>query len=316
MMAMNLFCIKQAASLIAPFIQQTPLKIISLPHGNSIFLKCEHLQETGSFKVRGAFYTLLNLSDANKKRGVITRSAGNFAKALAFAGQKLAVPVTVVMPVHAPEVKKEGVRSYGARLIVHGSNHAESQARVDELVLSDGLVGLSPYDHNDVIIGQGTLGLEVVQQLPTITRFIAPVSGGGLLGGSAFALKQLNPTIETVAVEPEGAGDYFLSRQTGIKQTLASTQSIADGLLAPTVGQLNWPLLQNNVDRAFLVSDKQIIEAMRFLYEKHDMIVEPSGAVSVAAAIFYPELTASGDVVAVISGGNVDKDRFYGWINP
>ena len=308
---MQLVDIQKAQKAIAPYLHKTPLVHVE---GTSLFLKCEHLQVTNSFKARGAFYTLLSLSNEDKKRGVVTRSAGNFAKALAYAGQLLKVPVTIVMPLHAPEVKKEGVMKYGAKIILHGTKHVESQAKVDEIAKQEGLLALSPYDHRDVIIGQGTLGLEIKEQLPSINNYIAPIGGGGLMGGSAFALKQLDPKIKIIGVEPSGAGDYFLSSQQGKKIVLDQTQSIADGLLAPTVGNLNWPLLQNNVDRTVLVTEEEIIKAMKFLYTKLGMIVEPSGAVSVAAFLYHPELDLQGDSVSIISGGNVDLDKFYRWI--
>jgi threonine dehydratase len=308
---MQLADIQNAQKLIAPYIQKTPIVHVE---GTNLFLKCEHLQVTNSFKARGAFYTLLSLNNEDKKRGVVTRSAGNFAKALAYAGQLLKIPVTIVMPLHAPEVKKEGVMRYGARIILHGTKHVESQAKVDEIARQEGLLALSPYDHRDVIIGQGTLGLEIKEQVPSIRNYIAPIGGGGLMGGSAFALKQLDPNIHIVGAEPAGAGDYFLSCQQGKKVVLEQTQSIADGLLAPTVGNLNWPLLQANVNRSILISEQEIIEAMRFLYTKLGMIAEPSAAVSVAAYLYHPELSLKGDSVSLISGGNVDLDKFYKWI--
>ena len=315
---MQLSDIHKARDLIQPYIQKTPLvhaKILDRP-GVRLFLKCEHLQVSNSFKARGAFNVLLNLNNEDKKRGVITRSAGNFAKALSLAGQILKIPVTIVMPLHAPEVKKEGVVKHGAKIILHGTSHAESQAKVDEIAKQEGLLTLSPYNHRDVIIGQGTLGPEIQEQLPSVSHYIAPIGGGGLMGGSSFALKKLDPKIHIIGVEPIDAGDYFLSCQQGKKVVLEKPKSIADGLLAPTVGDLNWPLLQANVDRPILVSEEEIIEAMRFLYTKLGMIVEPSGAVSVAAFLFHPELSLQGDIVALISGGNVDLDKFYQWVHP
>lgn len=307
---MNLSDVKKAAIAIAPYIQKTPL--IQIP-GTHFYLKCEHQQVTNSFKTRGAFYTLLNLSAEEKKRGVITRSAGNFAKALAYAGQILNIPVTIVMPLHAPEVKKEGVIKFGGKIILHGTKHAESQAKVDAIAKEENLVKLSPYDHRDVILGAGTIGLEIKEQLPPIKHYLCPISGGGLLAGSALALKSLGP-LDIIAVEPAGAGDFCLSLQKGEKVILEQTQSIADGLLAPTVGTLNWPLLQKYVDRALVVTDEEIIQAMRFLYTKLNIIAEPSGAVSVAALLYHPELNLQGDTVAVISGGNVDLNKFHSWI--
>ncbi len=305
---MKLADIEKAREQIEPYIIKTPIV------GSDFFLKCEQQQVTNSFKARGAFYTLLHLSKEEKKRGVVTRSAGNFAKALACAGQKLNIPVTIVMPLHAPKVKVEGVKSYGAKIILHGTNHAMSQAKVDEIAAGENLVPLSPYDHESVIIGNGTLGLEIKEQLPSVRNYIAPISGGGLMSGSAFTLKSLDPKVRVIGVEPSGAGDYFLSCQQGKKVKLESTHSIADGLLAPTVGNLNWPLLQKYVDTSILVTDEEIIEAMRYLYTKFQMIVEPSGAASVAALLFHPELNLQGETVAVISGGNVDLDKFHDWV--
>lgn len=316
---MNLNDIRSAIQSIQPYVQKTPLVHVPLlgnhfQPGVRFFLKCEHLQLTNSFKARGAFYTLLSLKEEEKKRGVVTRSAGNFAKALAYAGHILKIPVTIVMPTHAPEVKKEGVKKYGAKIILHGTKHEESQAKVNAIAKEENLLALSPYDHMSVIIGAGTLGIEIKEQLPSMSHYLAPIGGGGLMGGSAFALKEMDPKIETIGVEPKGAGDYFLSCQQGKKVVLDNTHSIADGLLAPTVGNLNWPLLQSYVDRPVLVSDEEIIQAMRFVYTKLGMIVEPSGAASIAAFLFHPELSLQGDVVSVITGGNVDLDKFYRWI--
>ncbi len=303
---MELSEVQEAREKIQPYLQKTPL--VQIP-STRFYLKCEHLQVTNSFKTRPAFNTLLNV-----KGGVITRSPGNFGKALACAGQALNVPVTIVMPTTAPQVKKEGVKSFGARLVLHGTTHAEGQAKVHEIAEQEGLTVLSPYDYADVIVGDATLALEIRDELPSIKHFVAPIGGGGLLSGTAFVFKTLDSNIETIGVEPEGAGDYFLSCKEGKRVTLQAPKSIADGLLAPTVGDLNWPLLQAHVDRSLLVTEQEIVDAMRYLYTELGMIVEPSGAVSVAALLSHPELQLKGDTVAVVSGGNVDLNKFYDWI--
>jgi threonine dehydratase len=308
--------IQKAQKLIAPYIKKTPLIRCyaleeKLQSSARIFLKCDHLQLMNSFKVRGAFNVLLHLSPEERKRGVVTRSAGNFASALAYACHLLHIPATLVMPEKVPKAKLDLVTPFSPT-IFFASSRAEEEKKVEEIAQENNLVPLSPYSHLDVIAGQGTAALEIFEELPSIQTFFCPLGGGGLMSGTAIAFKELNPAIQTVAVEPTGANDYFLSRQSGQKVRLDRVLTIADGLVAPTVGDLNYPLLNQTVDRVTTVSDEALIQALRFLYEKVGMIVEPSGAASVAALLAQAKL--QGDTVCFLSGGNVQRDQFYQWI--
>lgn len=305
---------------IRPYLPRSPLircypleKELKLK--GRLFLKCEHIQWTGSFKIRGALNALLQLSSIEKQKGVVTRSSGNFAQSLAFAGSLLQIPVTVVMPSNAPQIKKEMAQKFGATVHFSESDQKNQLAKVFEIAQTEHLAILSPFDHLHVIAGAGTMALEIWEALPTITQYFCQIGGGGLMGGTATALKHLNSLIEVTGIEPQGAKDYFLSRQAGLKVRLDHIDTIADGLRAPQVGELTWPLLQRHVDRLVLVTDQEIIQAMRYLSEKMGMIVEPSGAASFAALLHYPErLKPHADAVCVLSGGNVDRVAFDRWV--
>lgn len=315
-MKIDLTRIQKAQKLISSYVKKTPLIRCYLLEkwldtSAKIFLKCDHLQLMNSFKVRGAFNVLLHLSPEEKKRGVVTRSAGNFASALAYACHLLHIPVTIVMPEKVPQAKLDLVAAFSPT-ILFASSRIEEEKKVQEVAREANSIPLSPYDHLDVIAGQGTAALEIFEDLSSIQTFFCPLGGGGLMSGTAIAFKGLNPNIQTIAVEPAGANDYYLSRQTGKKIRLDQVNTIADGLVAPTVGEINYPLLNQTVDQVTTVSDEAIIQAMRLLYEKMGMIVEPSGAASVAALMTQVKL--QGDIVCFISGGNVQRDQFYQWI--
>jgi len=315
---MDLERIKAAARALVPYVKNTPLirclLLEQLVGSGPFYLKCENLQWTSSFKVRGAFNALLNLSDEEKKRGVITRSAGNFAQALARAAQELGIKATIIMPLNVPKVKKESTAQYGAKVILHGQTQQEEHDKVTEIASKEKLVVLSPYDYDDVIAGQGTIALEIYEKLPSIKNFVCHIGGGGLLSGASVAFKALNPKIKIIGVEPEGAKDYFLSRQQGKRVRIEKPDTIADGLRAPQVGDRNWPLLQKYVDEVVTVPDAAIIKAMRFLYEKAGIIVEPSGAASLAALLSDSPLKLQGDTALILSGANVDREKFYQWV--
>ena len=309
-----------AQKKISPYIQKTELvrcqpleKEFKLK--GRLFLKCENTQKTGSFKARGAFNAMLNLSADEKKRGVITRSSGNFAQALAYAGSVLKIPTAIVMPSNAPQIKKDATAKYGAQILFSDGGHAEQQEISFEIARKEKLALLSPFDHLHIIAGAGTIALEVWEDLPGVAQYFCPIGGGGLMGGSATAFKALNSNIEVFGIEPQGANDYFLSREAGARYHLDKVHTIADGLRAPQVGELTWPLLQKNVDRLALVSDNEIIQAMRYLHENMNMIVEPSGATAFAALLNHPERLKSGmDAVCILTGGNVDPAALKTWL--
>jgi threonine dehydratase len=316
---MDLATIQAVRKEILPYVKRTPL-IRCLPleqalkSSGRLFLKCENLQWTNSFKARGAFAAMLRLSPEEKKRGVITRSAGNFAQAVARAAHQLKINATIIMPLAVPKVKKEATAQYGVNVILHGKTQQEEQEKVTEIAQKENLVVLSPYDYLDVIAGQGSIALEIYEQLPTIKNFVGQIGGGGLLAGTATAFKGLKSMVQTIGVEPIGAQDYFLSRKAGKRTPLDHTDTIADGLKAPQVGACNWPLLQKYVDQTVVVSDEAIIKAMAFLYNEMGIIVEPSGATGLATLFTPTPLQFQGDTAFVLSGANVDREKFYAWI--
>ncbi len=230
--------ILQARTLIAPYIRKTPL--IACPAletaDRRVFLKCEYLQETHSFKVRGAFNALLHLNEEEKKRGIITRSSGNFAQAISYAGHILKFPVTIVMPENAPHIKKENTARFGPRLYFEEGGRAAEEQMVHALAQKEGLTILSPFDHKHVVEGAGTIALEIAEQLPSLSTYVCQIGGGGLMAGTSLALKSLNRSIETIGIEPEGANDYLQSRRAGHPVRLEQIKTIADGLRAPASG--------------------------------------------------------------------------------
>jgi threonine dehydratase len=311
--------IDSAKLRINTYINETPLIRAAwleekLACSQSIYLKLENKQVTGSFKARGAFNAMLLLTDAQKERGVITRSSGNFAQAVSYAANKLSVKATIVMPENAPKTKVEGTKKYGATVVLFGKTHKECSEKVAELAKESGATLLHPFDYPAVIAGQGTMALEILDDLPEMATFICPVGGGGLLGGNSLAIKSKSRTCNVIAAEPELAKDFFLSFQNKAHQEVAPPVSIADGLLAAKVGNHNWPILRDTVDSVHLVSEEEILSAMKLLVSNMPgAVIEPSGSVSVAALINLLNSSQDqlkGPIVCVISGGNVDKDKF------
>lgn len=313
---LDLETVKLAERRIRPYCVKTPLIRCyalekKLSFSGRLFLKCEHLQPTGSFKPRGAFNAMLQV----KGKGVVARSSGNFSQAMAYAGSILNIPTTIVLPKNAPEVKKENTAKLGARVILGEGSYEEQHVLTRRIAETENLELLSPFNHPDVIAGAGTIALEIWDSLPTLAQYFCQIGGGGLMAGTSTTLKALNSRIETVGVEPIGANDYFLSRKAGRRIPLDSPNTIADGLRAPQVGELPWPLLQKNVDRTVTVTDEEIIGAMKFLFEEMGMIIEPSGVASLALLLYHPEqLHPQGDAVCVLSGCNVDRADFFKWI--
>lgn len=298
------------AEKISPHIIETPLiRAYALEKHvkakGRIFLKCENLQVTSSFKARGAFAALLE-----NRGGVVTRSSGNFGHALAFAASLLNIPAIIVLSDQISKIKKEAIMKYQPEMYFCATRAQEEQ-EVDRIAREKGLEKVSPFDHEKVIYGQATLGLEIYHQLKSISHLYCPIGGGGLMGGASLCLKNLNKKIKTVGIEPALANDYFLSRKQGKKVSLPNIDTIADGLRAPSVGDLIYPLLETYVDESLIIKDSEIKKSMKFLYEKMGLIIEPSGAISIAP--LFKE-TFEGDTVCVLTGGNVDLSSFYSWI--
>ncbi len=270
-----------------------------------IFFKCENRQITGSYKARGALHAMMK-----KMAPALARSSGNFAQALAWAGHKLDLPVTIVMPRDSPRVKIEGTKKWGAEVVLTAPSYEAQYREIDQLQKRHPKWQVySPYDDRDVIAGQGTIALEILEQLPSLSAMVGPIGGGGLMSGCSVYLKHKKNSVKTIGVEPSGASDYYRSRKEG-RLVAAQAETIAEGLRTPMVGQLNWPLLNEFVDEAVLVSDPSIIKAMRLLKEELNLVVEPSGAAAFAALMGKNGRRLQGDVAVVISGGNIDDHHF------
>ncbi len=302
----SLDAVRAAAARIAPHVAATPL-VALIPTG--LRLKAESLHPIGAFKLRGAFNAILSLSDAERARGVIAYSSGNHAQAVSYAAHKLGVRAVIVMPDNAPRAKLAGTRRWGAEVVVVGPASAERAARAQALTAEHGYILIPPFDARAIMEGTGTIGLEILDAAGDVDTVFAPVSGGGLLGGLAAAIKQLNPAVRVVGVEPELADDAAQSLRAGRIVTLSAeeaSRTIADGLRVQQLGDLTWPHIRQFVDEIITVSEAEIRSAVRTIAAGAKLVAEPSGAVAAAGA-----LKQGGDLgrsVAVLSGGNVDLD--------
>ena len=302
-----------AQSRIAAHLQATPMlrsRTLAERCGAAGFsLKCESLQTTGSFKVRGALNAVSRLDAAARARGVVTVSAGNHAQALAWAARTLGVRCTVVMPATASKSKAAASTGYGAEVILHGTG-AEAFVKARALAADHGYTFVPPFDHPDVMCGAGTVGLEIMKQVRDVEVVVVPVGGGGLLAGIASTIKQLNPGVLVVGVEPEGAASMHRSLAAGRPITLETLDTIADGLAAPFAGDLTYPVIRDAADGVVLVTDTEIATAMALILTRCKLLAEPAGAAATAALLSGRVPQARGKrVVALLSGGNVDLDR-------
>jgi len=309
----SLESIQSARARIAGRLHLTPVlssRTIAGRAGTTDFLlKCESLQKTGSFKVRGALNAVAQLSDAARARGVVTVSAGNHAQALAWAAAASGVRCTVVMPAKASESKATAAAGYGAEVIRHGTA-AEAFAKADELASEQGFTMVHPFDDPQIQAGTGTIGLEILEQVPDVDLVVVPIGGGGLIAGIAAAIRAANPRVRVVGVEPEGAAAMRASLDAGHPVRLSSINTIADGLAAPFAGELTYPAVRDLVDDVVLVNDREIGEAMSLILTRCKLLAEPAGAAATAALLAHKVLQAQGKrVVAILSGGNVDIDR-------
>jgi threonine dehydratase len=302
-----------AQSRIAGYLQATPMlhsRTLADLCGDAAFsLKCESLQKTGSFKVRGALNAVSQLDDAARARGVITVSAGNHAQGLAWAARSIGVRCTVVMPATASKTKAAASAGYGAEVILHGTS-AEAFVKASALASEKGYTLIPPFDHQDVMCGAGTVGLEIMKQVREVDVVVVPIGGGGLLSGVGSAVKQINPKVTLIGVEPTGAAAMHESLAAGHPVTLARIDTIADGLGAPFAGELTYPIIRDIVDDVVLVTDDEIAAAMALILSRCKLLAEPAGAAATAALIAGKVPQASGKrAVAILSGGNVDLDR-------
>ncbi|MFB3853419.1 MAG: threonine/serine dehydratase [Vicinamibacterales bacterium] len=308
--------VRSAAERIRGVAAVTPL-VEAAGDGLRVWLKCENLQRTGAFKIRGAYNMMSRLAGAGALEGAVTYSSGNHGLAVACAARMLGVPAVIVMPETAPAVKVEGARSLGAEVIFEGRTTIQRKARAEAEASARGLTIVPPFDHPDIIAGQGTIGLEILEQLPRVSAVFVPVSGGGLISGIAAAIKGSRAGIRVVGVEPSGAPKMTESLRAGHPVTLERTSSIADGLLAVRPGETTFPHVQALVDEIVRVDDDRIVEAMKWLFSAAKLVVEPSGAIAAAAALAEgPQAAGSGTAanVAVLSGGNVAAADYARWV--
>jgi threonine dehydratase len=283
----------------------------------ALWLKAESLQPMGAFKIRGAFNMISQLPKENLERGVITYSSGNHGQAVAMAAQKIGAPAVIVMPPTAPQVKIDGCKSYGAEVIMEGTTSLDRQRRAEKEASERGLTIVPPFDHKQIIIGQGTMGLEILEQCPDVGTVVVPVGGGGMASGVAAAIKLSKPSVRIVAVEPEGAPKMSKSLEAGHPITLPFSKSIADGLMNLRPGDITFAHIRAFVDEVVTVSEGAIATNVAWLFRHSRLVVEPSGAVTTAAvALGLGNIDPSkGAVVAVVSGGNVAPDAFAKYVN-
>jgi threonine dehydratase/serine racemase len=310
--ATTLEAIVEARARIAPYVHVTPVLTSSTfdrRAGRQLFFKCENLQRGGAFKARGAANAVMRLDETAASRGVVTHSSGNHAQALAIAAKARGIPAHIVMPSDAPRVKRAAVESYGAVVHLCEPTLEAREATAARVVEETGGAFIPPYDHPDVIAGQGTLALELLEQIPDLDAVLLPVGGGGLLSGVTLALSELVPRVRIFAAEPSGAADAQRSKQSGVRVTHHAPDTIADGLKT-TLGELTWPVVRDLVEEVLVVDDVATIAAMRLVLERMKIVIEPSSAVPVAAALSQRFRAIEGleRVAIVLSGGNVDLD--------
>lgn len=300
--------IKAARNRLKGIANVTPVmssRTLNRLTGAEVFLKCENFQRVGAFKFRGAYNAISRLSAAEKANGVITFSSGNHAQAVALVGSLLGVDITVVMPVDAPRIKREATETYGATVIDYDPRSRTRQEIARRIQIEQGSVMIPPYDHYDVIAGQGTAAFELMEEKRGIDMLLVPCGGGGLLSGSAVAAKGLASDCQVIGIEPELADDATRSFKTGKLQRVHNPPTIADGTRTPSLGQLTFPLIRKFVDDMQTVSEKAIVEAVRFLFYRLKLVVEPSGALGVAA-LLSGRVTPRGNIGVILSGGNID----------
>ncbi|MGD2096329.1 MAG: threo-3-hydroxy-L-aspartate ammonia-lyase [Desulfobacterales bacterium] len=274
--------------------------------GAAVFLKCENYQRVGAFKFRGAYNAISLLSERDRRRGVITHSSGNHAQAIALVGRLLGVQTTIVMPQDAPATKRAATEAYGAIIVEYDPAHSTREEISQELKAKHGYKLIPPYDHIDIVAGQGTAALELFDQVESLDMLLVPCGGGGLLSGSAIAAKSMIPTCRVIGIEPQLADDATRSFQTGKLHSVKNPPTIADGTRTPSLGEkVTFPLILKYVDDMKTVSEATIIEAVQFLFFRMKLVVEPSGALGVAA-LLSGSIETQGRVGVIISGGNID----------
>ncbi|HIT57953.1 MAG TPA: threonine ammonia-lyase [Candidatus Galloscillospira stercoripullorum] len=304
---MTLEDFKAARSVLAPVLNTTELvqsAAFSKATGNHVYLKPENMQVTGAYKIRGAYYKISTLSAEQKARGLVTASAGNHAQGVAYAARHAGVEATIVMPTTTPLVKVNNTKDLGAHVILHGETFDDAAALAGQLVEEKGLTYIPPFNDLDVATGQGTIAYEIFQSLPDVDIILVPIGGGGLAAGVSTLAKLLNPQVQVIGVEPTGAASMKASLEAGHVVTLPKVETIADGVAVKTPGDLVFPYIQQNVDHIITIDDTELVDAFLDMMEKHKMIVENSGLLTIAA-LYHLDCQGK-NVVSVLSGGNMD----------
>lgn len=300
----------EAAARIRPYARLTPvLQSASIDRisGASVFFKCENFQKVGAFKFRGAANAIFSLGDEAVARGVATHSSGNHAAALSLAASLRGITATVVMPENANATKRAAVEGYGGKVFLCRPTQKDREETLARILAETGATFIPPYDHRHVIAGQGTAALELLQQTPELDAILAPIGGGGLLAGTALAVSGLSPGVRVFGAEPEAVDDAYRSLRAGRIQSLKSTNTIADGLRT-RVGEITFPIIKERVEDIVCVSEAEIAAAMRLIWERMKIVIEPSSAVPVAALLKSPDLFGGKRVGVILSGGNVDLE--------
>lgn len=311
--AISLSDVRDAARRIAGVAHKTPIltcTTLDQLAGRQLFFKCEYFQKVGAFKFRGACNAVMKLSEADAKKGVVTHSSGNHAQALALAAKLRGIPAHVVMPKNAPPVKRKAVEGYGATVIECEPNLAARETTVAQVQERTGAILIPPYNHPDVMAGQGTVAVEMLDEVPDLDAIVCPIGGGGLMAGVTIAAKALKPSVRLFAAEPLGADDAARSKAAGTLVPQTGPNTIADGLLT-SMGDMTWPVVRDLVEAVVTVKEEEIVHAMRLTWERAKLLIEPSSAVAVAAVLgpTIKNLPGMKKVGVVLSGGNVNLDR-------
>jgi threonine dehydratase len=301
--------VREAAERLSGVAHRTPVatsRTLDERLAARFFLKCENLQRAGAFKFRGAYNAIAKLTPHERARGILAYSSGNHAQAIALASRLLGASATIVMPENAPAAKRRATEGYGARIVAYDPAKAKREEIAEALRREGDPVLVPPYDHADVIAGQGTAARELLEEAGELDLLLVPCGGGGLLSGSALAARSLAPRCRVIGVEPEMADDATRSFKTGTLHTVSNPATIADGARTPSLGKLTFPLVRQNVDDMVTASDDDLVRAMRLVWERMKLVVEPTGVLGLAAALAHRVDVAGKRVGVILSGGNVD----------
>ncbi len=301
--------VARAYEVVQPVVHKTPLlcsRTLNGLTGNEVFFKAENFQRVGAFKIRGAYYKISSLTEEERRRGIVAHSSGNHAQGVALAAKLLGVRATVVMPKTSPSIKVRATKEYGAEVRFCEDSSDAREAMAQQLQREQGYIPVPPYDDDFILAGQGTVGIEVAQDFPSIEYLLVPVGGGGLIAGTAVAIKHVIPHVKVIGVETEPANDCYQSFRKREIVRIPPPKTIADGIRTQSVGQRTFELIMKYVDDMVTVKDEQVVEMMRFFLQRMKIVVEPTGAVA-PAAVYHNVLGISGKrICAIISGGNVD----------